>query len=367
MKKRVLMLVLGMLLFAAGCGSSEEAAAGGANPPAVVEEQTAKPQAAETEQPEEPAEAKEPESIRDAFPKHEMVELSMQDDFFAISGDVILYEDDDYLIRLAGEMELTDQYTVQTEYVLPVYIEMKKDSYPKTQGFNVVSANCNDVVVPAHLYAGGDYNFLLEHQSEVAYIVFDRKVMYGMQQMLEEPVIKKLQLNVFNYDLNTRKRYHIGEVICSDDCPEEFPFSDRMELVYSDDRQEIYYGGFLFMNELKDVYYLWGKKAKEIGDSFWISASAKQLYLDGEKFKLPRTSDSNSEEVLRKNTSVPLIMAIETDALQDCKPDQTWTLEFREIYSYSKADLYQQLKDTEHEEIRVELDFTEELMRFVEE
>lgn len=360
MKKALLMIGLGITLLLSGCGSNGEEMASSQSTTAVQQEQPAGTQATEE---------KEEESILDAFPKHEMVELSLKDNFFAISGDEILYEDDDFRLRLAGEMELTDQYTVQTEYVLPVKIELKKENYSKTRGFAVVDAIINDVVVPAHLYINyeGSFNFVEENKPEVSYIVFDRKAMYGMQQMLQDPVIKKLQINVYSYDLNTRKWYHDGEVIRSNDCPDEFPFSDRMELVYSDDWQEIYYGGFLFMSGERDVYYLWGKKAKEVGDSFWISASQKQLYLDEQKFKLPRTASSNSEEVLRKNTSAPLIMMIETSALQDCEPDQKWKLEFSEFYSYSNADLYQQKKGPNHDMVSVELDFTEELMRFVEE
>lgn len=361
MKKRLLMIGLGMMLLLSGCGSSGEVIESSQSTAAVQQEQPAETQTVEVKE-------EEPESILDTFPKHEMAELALRDNFFAISEDVVLYEDDDFLMRLAGEMELTDQYTVQTRFVLPVKVELKKDSYAKTQGYDVPNVVLNDVMIPAGLYVQyqGNFTFLQENPTDIIYIVLDMKSMYGMQQMLADPVIKKMQLKIRRYDLNTRSWLHDGEIVRSDDCPEEFPFSDRMELVYSDDRQEIYYGGFLFMSGYRDLHYLWGKKAKDIGDSFWFSASAKQLYLDGEPFKLPRTSPSNSEEILQKNTSAPLIMMIEADALQDCEPDQKWKLELREFYSYSKADYYQQKKGPEYEMVTVERDLTDELMRFVE-
>jgi len=362
MKKKLLLLVLGATLLFTACGNTDSEAgkkdvsAGVSVEQTVEHEDTNGSEASEEGNDAENGAAKEEEKEL-IFPEN-VEDLVLQDNFCAITGEQVLYEDEDMRIIMTGDMQLSTDYNFRWEYWIPIRYELLNDSKPM---FQVTEAVINDMVIEAGYYMGlYDY----ENNAEDV-IILDLEQMYALQQMLKEPVVKKMQVNITRSNSYHAQFFKEGKVVKSEDCPESFEFNDRMQELYSDDFQSIYYGGYAFMDGYKRAQFLFAIKAHNVGDAFWRSVASRDVSINGAHVDMNKSGVHSSSNVLRYNYASPMLVGVQTELYADCPEDSTIEMDFLE--NQSRIDHKREFKIdfSEIDPVTVHVDLTEDMKKFL--
>lgn len=132
MKKKLLLLVLGATLFFTACG----------NTASETDKKDVSTEVSVDYEDTETVEVKDEE--KELVFSENVEDLVLQKDFCAISGEQVLYEDEDMKIIMTGDMQLSTDYNFRWEYWIPIRYEILSDSAPM---FLVTEAVVNDMVI----------------------------------------------------------------------------------------------------------------------------------------------------------------------------------------------------------------------------
>ncbi len=276
MKKRVLMICMGLMLALSGCGND------GAKD-ADVKKEASKDVSDEKSSKEKSGKEKSEKEISDEdedlgdIDEIETDEDAAPIDISKITGEHVLAESDNFVITMTDGIKYEEHY-MEMKYRIPVKIEAK-EGYVGNYMISIDYLVINNVQVKAQfdgVFASIDSDFYTEYEG---YIDIETEDMLTYSMILEDTAIQKIygQFNELDYEQGGSKLVS-GEVK-SDDCPAEFAIASSCDKIYSDDYQNLYYAGVLDVDEHGMARLLYIRESDR-NDGFWRTTLCTMLLAD---------------------------------------------------------------------------------------
>lgn len=275
MKKRVLMICMGLMLALSGCGNdgAKDADVKKEASKDVSDEKSSDKSSKESSD----KEASDKDEASSDEDEVETDEDAAPIDISKITGEHVLAESDNFVITMTDGIKYEEHY-MEMKYRIPVKIEAK-EGYVGNYMISIDYLVINDVQVKAQfdgVFASIDSDFNTEYEG---YIDIDTEDMLTYSMILEDTAIQKIygQFNELDYEQGGSKLVS-GEVK-SDDCPEDFAIASSCDKIYSDDYQNLYYAGVLDVDEHGMARLLYIRESDR-NDGFWRTTLCTMLLAD---------------------------------------------------------------------------------------
>ena len=279
MKKRMLIMCLGLMIALSGCGNDEAK-----NEKNVeVQEESSKDVFDENIENTSNESSKETSDEDKALDDVEEMEAAEEKesaaiiDISKITGEHVLAESDNFIITMTDGIKYEEHY-MEMKYRIPVKIQAK-EGYVGNYMISIDYLVLNDVQVKAQfdgVFASIDSDVTTEYEG---YMDIDTEDMLTYSMILEDTAIQKIsgQFNELDYEQGG-SRIVSGE-IKSDDCPEKFALASSCDKIYSNEYQNLYYAGVLDVDDSGMARLLYIRESDR-NDCFWRPTLSTVLMAD---------------------------------------------------------------------------------------
>lgn len=284
MKKRMLVLGLGIVLALSGCGGNK-GASDDKKTTEVVEKQTDTTSVSDEEVSKETSENNILDESSSGDEKEQTEENEEQSgsriDYSQITGEHVLASCEDFVIRMTDCVRIVDSKWEGTIYEIP-YECQASERFEGNVTISVDSCLLNGNYVRAMF---DEAIITLDDRGTTYYsgtIRLEQEDMVAFEKMMETPAIESLQVGFSARSVTGTELpiYLSGEKIVSDNCPERPVLNSNLVEVYSSNLESIYYGGLAMVDEDGDAYLLFVREAKDVPE-YWKTTTAVMLMVDG--------------------------------------------------------------------------------------
>lgn len=250
MKKRLLIACIGLVLALTACGSKD----------AETVKDPSKGQQVETSQANDgKAKTEESDGMAATSPEAEI----LSENFNLVTGDHILFQDDEIIIRMVDGIQYNTYEDGKHDYTMQVkYIPKEAQHINDVRTALIYGFEFNGYFVRAFTNTEGfnyDLNNITEENS-VCTVSLNSSDMFALQKYVADSEIKSVKAVVSRSEggkkLPKTGWFTTGEEVRTEGCPEKFDLKKDMELVFSDELEDIYYGGYHYIDDKKVAYFI---------------------------------------------------------------------------------------------------------------